>query len=62
MPSRSLLREIVSVSYAGFYTGFFPREGKFYNSVNMARLGGSGGMPPRKIFDFTPSETASGGI
>ena len=30
--------------------------------MQSALLGGSGGMPPRKIFDFRPSEIVSGAV
>ena len=31
-------------------------------SARSALLGGSGGMPPRKILDFRPPETVSGEV
>ena len=51
--------------YLGFYTGFFPSGGKwhYYHSVcSTLILGGSGGMLPQEIFNFTTSKTASGGF
>ena len=33
-----------------------------YDSIRSVLLGGSGGMPPRKILDFRPSEIVSGAI
>ena len=35
---------------------------KLIVSVQNALLGGSGGMPPRKILDFRPSEIVSGTV